>query len=331
VVKNARSSRCRVRSWRLGSHILSSNAASSRVTKLPHEDSSPALQESHSPGARVVGYCGVRWLTRLCCPPQPVEISALVTTIAGTEHNELTALLESYTSWVWPRSDLHAWIEVLNAFDAVLERIVTDYAVDKLQIAPFKPTDKRLLLEILRFERLLLENSTNRKLFSSYDVGRVLSLCATCTRSAHLTHLIYSVSMPYSEAVTSTSQSRSSNFCSGLRSNTPPSLQSPMCSTSPRRVSKPSLVVGQTSQSTVSTTLTLLPRRSTPRWTRSLRPQAMSSSPSTAVTAMRRNLNPRVLLCLRPLLRNPPAPAVHHLAVNKLCDSRPSQLSVQIP
>ena len=41
----------------------------------------------------------------------------------------------------------------------------------------FTPLTKKTVCEILRFERLLLENSTNRKTFNSYDV-RPLSLVA---------------------------------------------------------------------------------------------------------------------------------------------------------
>jgi len=73
-------------------------------------------------------------------------------------------------TWKWPRSDLHWWIKVLNKFDAVLEEIIRDYDVDKLQVNEFTPLTKKTLCSILAFERLLLENSTNRKLFNSYDV-----------------------------------------------------------------------------------------------------------------------------------------------------------------
>jgi len=48
--------------------------------------------------------------------------------------------------------------------------IIDEYNIDKLQLKPFSSETKELLSEILRFERLLLENSTNRKTFSSYDV-----------------------------------------------------------------------------------------------------------------------------------------------------------------
>lgn len=80
-------------------------------------------------------------------------------------------MLSEIETWKWPRSDLNAWIKVLNKFDAILEEVIRDYEVDKLQVNVFTPATKATLCEILRFERLLLENSTNRKMFHSYDVS----------------------------------------------------------------------------------------------------------------------------------------------------------------
>ncbi len=77
-------------------------------------------------------------------------------------------------SWKWPRSDLNAWIKVLNKFDAILEEAIRDYDIDNLQVNVFTPLTKKTVCEILRFERLLLENSTNRKTFNSYDVSATL-------------------------------------------------------------------------------------------------------------------------------------------------------------
>jgi hypothetical protein len=60
-----------------------------------------------------------------------------------------------------------------------MEEIILEYNVAKLQLNPFAEDTKDLLSEILRFERLLLENSTNRKTFSSYDVGLItITLCS---------------------------------------------------------------------------------------------------------------------------------------------------------
>ena len=94
----------------------------------------------------------------------------LILKLVDTPNEDLSDFLTQIDVWKWPRSDLNAWIRVLNKLDAIMEDIINEYEVDKLQRKPFTPYHKRLLSEILRFERLLLENSTNRKTYNSYDV-----------------------------------------------------------------------------------------------------------------------------------------------------------------
>ncbi|KAF8658329.1 hypothetical protein AX16_002096 [Volvariella volvacea WC 439] len=101
-------------------------------------------------------------------PPHP-QVAELITKLVNTPDDDLAEVLSQIDSWKWPRSDLNAWTKVLNKMDAVLETAIKDYDVDKIQINDFTPHAKRTICEILRFERLLLENSTNRKMFSSYD------------------------------------------------------------------------------------------------------------------------------------------------------------------
>lgn len=90
--------------------------------------------------------------------------------LADTPNEDLPEVLSQIDSWKWPRSDLNAWIKVLNKFDEILEEAIRDYDIDNLQVNVFTPLTKKTICEILRFERLLLENSTNRKTFNSYDV-----------------------------------------------------------------------------------------------------------------------------------------------------------------
>lgn len=94
--------------------------------------------------------------------------------LAAAPTEQVTQLLADIDTWKWPRSDLNAWIKVLNKLDAILENIIKEYDLDKLQLRPFSDEHKQLVSEILRFERLLMENSTNRKTFNSYDVSSVL-------------------------------------------------------------------------------------------------------------------------------------------------------------
>ncbi|KAG8686219.1 hypothetical protein FRC08_012682, partial [Ceratobasidium sp. 394] len=108
--------------------------------------------------------------------PHP-EVAALIATLIGTPQTELAGYISSIRMWTWPRSDLNSWTKVLNRFDAILGDMIDKYALNKLQLVNFEDGDRRLLLEVLRFERMLLENSTNRKLFASYD--RLNALLAT--------------------------------------------------------------------------------------------------------------------------------------------------------
>jgi len=100
-------------------------------------------------------------------PPTP--IAELITKLLSASNEQLVTLLKQVDAWKWPRSDLNAWIKVLNKFDDIMDAVIREYNVEKLQLTPFSAPTKDLLSEILRFERLLLENSTNRKTFSSYD------------------------------------------------------------------------------------------------------------------------------------------------------------------
>ena len=99
------------------------------------------------------------------------QVASLIADILATSTEALPAYLSDINVWKWPRSDLNAWIKVLNKLDAVLEEIIREYELDHLQTKEFSPQVKETLTQILKFERLLLENSTNRKMFNSYDVS----------------------------------------------------------------------------------------------------------------------------------------------------------------
>lgn len=99
----------------------------------------------------------------------PPQVAELMNKLLNTPTNDLPQVLTEIDAWKWPRSDLNSWTKVLNKFDAVLEEIIRDYEMDKLQLNIFTPITKKTICAILRFERLLLENSTNRKMFNSYD------------------------------------------------------------------------------------------------------------------------------------------------------------------
>ena len=101
-------------------------------------------------------------------------MNALILSVQDVPDDELPAVLNAVQHWHWPRTDLHYWIKPLNRFDNILEEIAKSYRVggsdgDAIQINEFTPRTKELILAILRFTRLLLENATNRKLYASFD------------------------------------------------------------------------------------------------------------------------------------------------------------------
>lgn len=106
-------------------------------------------------------------------------IAHLVVQLTTVQQDELPALLLPVIAagWSWPRTDLQHWIAPLNRFDVILEDVVRDYDLATMehgQRNAFTPRTKELLTAILGFEKLLLENSTNRKIFASFDVRFLL-------------------------------------------------------------------------------------------------------------------------------------------------------------
>lgn len=109
-------------------------------------------------------------------PSSNAQISSFLASLSTTPDDSLTPLLQTVlsTGWTWPRTDLQHWIVPLNRFDEILGRIVVDYdlgSLDHAQTNAFTPRTRELLLAILRFEKVLLENSTNRKIYASFDVS----------------------------------------------------------------------------------------------------------------------------------------------------------------
>ncbi|KAJ9092936.1 hypothetical protein QFC21_006648 [Naganishia friedmannii] len=106
------------------------------------------------------------------------DIEAVITRITACPDADLPSILRievpPNTPWRYPRADLHSWVVVLDRFDAILASLLERYTIDQpdatvVQREPFTQADKDLVLEILRFERILLDNSTSRKIYGSYD------------------------------------------------------------------------------------------------------------------------------------------------------------------
>ncbi|CEH14319.1 E3 ubiquitin-protein ligase/Putative upstream regulatory element binding protein [Ceraceosorus bombacis] len=101
-------------------------------------------------------------------------VKTLLLQISAATDDELPPILDGISEWCWPRGDLHYWTATLNRFDDILAETCADYDLSHLQINDFTPNRKRLLVSVLRFSRLLLENCTNRKLYNSFEHLNVL-------------------------------------------------------------------------------------------------------------------------------------------------------------
>ncbi|GAA5961735.1 hypothetical protein JCM21900_000844 [Sporobolomyces salmonicolor] len=102
------------------------------------------------------------------------HIAAFIDRIQQVPQDELPQLLTPIIreGWTWPRTDLQHWVYPLNRFDEVLEMVIRDYDLGDMehcQTNDFTPRTKELVLSVLAFQKVLLENSTNRKIFNGFD------------------------------------------------------------------------------------------------------------------------------------------------------------------
>ncbi|EMS22762.1 E3 ubiquitin-protein ligase HUWE1 [Rhodotorula toruloides NP11] len=101
-------------------------------------------------------------------------IASFITQLQQVPQHELPSLVQPLLEhgWEWPKTDLQHWVYPLNRFDEILENVIRDYdlgSMEHCQTNEFTPRTKELLLSVLGFQKLLLENSTNRKIFNGFD------------------------------------------------------------------------------------------------------------------------------------------------------------------
>ncbi|KAG0302120.1 hypothetical protein BGZ98_007782, partial [Dissophora globulifera] len=99
----------------------------------------------------------------------PLAVRNLIKTLKECPEAEITTHIQAVPEWIWPRGDLFHWVGVLNRFDEILDNLCKSYDLKKPQPKEFSPEDRRLILAIVAFSRLLLESCTNRNLYASYE------------------------------------------------------------------------------------------------------------------------------------------------------------------
>ncbi|KAJ2100798.1 E3 ubiquitin-protein ligase tom1, partial [Coemansia sp. S100] len=104
---------------------------------------------------------------RLSFPPQ--EIQTLREQLETTSSANIHGVVLSYTDWPFARGDLYHWIGVLNRFDDILANVCEEHGLSGFQTKAFDRDTQRMVVAILDFTRLLLENCINRNLYSSVE------------------------------------------------------------------------------------------------------------------------------------------------------------------
>ncbi|RPB00949.1 hypothetical protein L873DRAFT_1678406 [Choiromyces venosus 120613-1] len=96
-------------------------------------------------------------------------LKSFITTATSIPIAELLPFLSKFpVHWPFPRGDLYHWIALLNRFDSILEEQVEKYKLKEgPQTISWERQDEELVIGILKFSRMLVENCGNRSLYGS--------------------------------------------------------------------------------------------------------------------------------------------------------------------
>lgn len=100
------------------------------------------------------------------CPP---EISRLIEAARDAPVSLLVACLGGVEEWRFGKTDLFYWVEALDRMDALLGDMVEKYRLRDLQSREMSGEDRDVAKAILRFQKMLVENSSNKSIYNSFD------------------------------------------------------------------------------------------------------------------------------------------------------------------
>ncbi|KAI9321545.1 hypothetical protein BX666DRAFT_1903406 [Dichotomocladium elegans] len=101
--------------------------------------------------------------------PVPQPLYDVIKSLEHDPENQIPETAAKLTNWPYPRGDLFHWVQVLNRFDSILQRIVEEYDLQHIQSREFESGTKSLLLAIADVSRTLFEYCTNRNIYNSYE------------------------------------------------------------------------------------------------------------------------------------------------------------------
>ncbi|XP_035825881.1 E3 ubiquitin-protein ligase HUWE1 isoform X3 [Aplysia californica] len=124
----------------------------------------------------------------------PAECKVLIDKLRGLSEDDLCRELGEIKVWTFGKCELYHWADILDIFDAILEKSCAKENEKKWTLHCDLPSNvqlKRLLLEILRFTALLIEHSFSRHLYNSMD--HLTTLLTSCDMSTvlYVLNLLY--------------------------------------------------------------------------------------------------------------------------------------------
>lgn len=112
-------------------------------------------------------------------PENETPHERLIEDICSTDPKVLDKKLEDNMKWDKPTGDLVHWSKVLNMFDDIFEKQITNYGLDEPypKLREILPDDSKLLVACLKFTSMLLDHCSNGTIYSSSE--RIFQLIET--------------------------------------------------------------------------------------------------------------------------------------------------------
>ncbi|CCH43971.1 E3 ubiquitin-protein ligase [Wickerhamomyces ciferrii] len=98
---------------------------------------------------------------------KPLE--SIIKSIKDASNDELPKVLRANLTWDTSKGTLLTWIDILNKFDSILESVVNKYKLgeEQAKLVVMDNKDTELVVSILDFTYMLLDNSSHKSAYSS--------------------------------------------------------------------------------------------------------------------------------------------------------------------